>query len=239
MTLSLVIPCYNEAGNIPLIFDRLRETLAARHDVEVILVNNGSTDRSAEVFEGELKCAPDVRFRLAHVPVNQGYGYGILKGLEAATGDVLAWTHADMQTDPKDVLKAYDLWLCAAEAKLVVKGARQNRRSLESFFTFGMQIVAFFALDTWMSDINAQPKLFPRSFYETYVRNDPPFDFSLDLFLLYQAKKHGYRLATVPVHFGKRLYGEAKGGGSWRTRIQLIRRTFAYIFQLRKKLRSR
>lgn len=238
MTLSLVIPCYNEEGNIPLIFNRLRETLGTRQDVEIILVNNGSRDRSADIFASELERAADARFRLANVPVNQGYGYGLLKGLEAASGDVLSWTHADMQTDPGDVLKAYELWLNAGQEKLIVKGARRNRRLMESFFTFGMQMAAFYALGVWMDDINAQPKLFPRSFYESYLRRDPPHDFSLDLYLLYQAKINGYRVAVVPVHFGKRLHGEAKGGGSWRTRIKLIRRTFAYIFQMRCKLRS-
>ena len=236
MKLSIVIPCYNEAGNIPLIFNRLRETLGQHQDVEVLLVNNGSKDNSSTVFAQELSAYNDNRFGVVDVPVNKGYGYGIIQGLEAASGDVLAWTHADMQTDPGDVLKAYHLWLNQSPKNFIVKGKRQNRALLETIFTFGMQLVASLALGVMMDDINAQPKLFSREFYNEYIKGHAPHDFSLDLFLLYQAQKNDWDVETVPVIFAKRMHGEAKGGGSWPTRIKLIRRTFAYIFELRARL---
>lgn len=235
MRLSLVIPCYNESGNIPLLVARLRQTLAGRGDVEVLLVDNGSTDGSAAVFQREL--AGDTLLRLVRVPVNQGYGHGILKGLEVATGDVLAWTHADMQTDPKDVLTAFDLYKSHGGGGVFVKGKRQNRRLLETFFTFGMQVIASAALGVVLDDVNAQPKLFDRRFYVDHVAGQAPHDFSLDLYVLYRARRSGMRIIEVPVIFADRLHGEAKGGGSWKTRIKLIRRTFAYIFQLRDSLR--
>ena len=80
MSLSLVIPCYNEEGNIPLIFARLRSVLGARKDIEVLLVNNGSTDRSADILTAEIQRTNDARLRSVNVPVNQGYGFGILQG---------------------------------------------------------------------------------------------------------------------------------------------------------------
>lgn len=236
MKLSIVIPCYNEEKNIPLIFARLRETLERRDDVEILLVDNGSRDHSAQVFKDELSKTNDARFRLVTVPVNQGYGYGILQGLAAATGEVLSWTHADMQTDPKDVLTAFAVWQTRQPQDLIVKGKRKNRALLETFFTFGMQLVASAALGVILDDINAQPKLFSRCFYEKCLKADAPHDFSLDLFLLYKAQKEGVTVETVPVFFAKRQHGQAKGGGSWKTRIKLIRRTFAYIFELRKTL---
>lgn len=235
MKLSLVIPCYNEAGNIPLLLSRLRQTLAGRDDVEVLLVDNGSTDNSADLFAHHL--AGDTLLRLVRVPVNQGYGNGILQGLAAATGDVLAWTHADMQTDPKDVLTAFDLFRSQGGPEVFIKGKRQNRRLLETFFTFGMQVVASLALGVVLDDVNAQPKLFSRRFYQEHVAGQAPLDFSLDLYVLYRARRSGLPVVEVPVVFAKRLHGEAKGGGSWKTRIKLIRRTFAYIFQLRDTLR--
>lgn len=236
--LSVIIPAYNEEKNIPLIFSRLKETFGARADVEVILVDNGSKDHSASVIADEMKKTGTGFFKITHVPVNQGYGYGILSGLQDASGDVLAWTHADMQTDPLDVLKAFDLYKSTADQKVIVKGKRKNRRLLETVFTFGMQLVASLALKTALDDINAQPKLFSRSFYERFLQQSAPHDFSLDLYLLYQARRHGYRVLDVPVFFAKRLHGEAKGGGSWKTRIKLIKRTFAYIFELKKKVDS-
>lgn len=233
--ISIVIPCYNEAQNIPLIVHRLREVLADRDDVEVILVDNGSSDDSAALLKAQL--AGDRALRSITVPVNQGYGHGILQGLAAAIGDVLAWTHADMQTDPKDVLTAYDLY-CRQEAggPRIVKGKRRNRAPLETLFTFGMQVIASLALRIHLDDVNAQPKVFSRAFYDRFLKHGAPADFSLDLYLLYAARRSGMVILEVPVHFAKRLHGEAKGGGNWRTRIKLIRRTFTYIFQLRRNL---
>ncbi len=238
MTLSIVIPCYNESGNIPATLARLRETIGDRADVEILLVNNGSTDNSGAIFERELGALADVRFRLVDVPVNKGYGFGILSGLSEAMGDVLAWTHADLQTDPKDVLDAYALFLGSGDDKTIVKGKRMKRAPAEAFFTFGMQMISSAALGVGVDDVNAQPKLFPRAFWERYLMSGAPDDFSLDLYLLYRARVDGWHILTIPVIFAKRLHGEAKGGGSWKTRKKLIARTFAYIFELRRKVKA-
>lgn len=238
-TLSIVVPCYNESGNIPLIFKRLRETLGERTDVEVILVDNGSRDDSVAVFAQQMAAADDLRFRVVTVPLNQGYGHGITQGLATARGDVLAWTHADMQTDPKDVLTAFDLYRGLPPGHRIVKGKRRHRRPLEVVFTFGMQVVASLALGVALDDVNAQPKLFSRAFYDSHIKDGAPADFSLDLYLLYQARKNGFEIVTIPVDFSKRQHGEAKGGGSWKTRIKLIRRTYAYIFQMRRTIITR
>jgi dTDP-glucose pyrophosphorylase len=132
--LSLVIPCYNENENLPLIFKKL-ENFKNNSQVEVILVNNGSTDASAQTLNELLKNYP---FKLVTVPVNQGYGFGILEGLKAATGTHLGWTHADMQTDPQDVLIAFEKALQTPGS--LVKGRRKNRNLIDAFFTLGMEL---------------------------------------------------------------------------------------------------
>ena len=235
MLLSIIIPCYNEEKNIPLIFERISETVEDRKDIEIILVDNGSTDNSKMVFEAELQKMNSSLFNVLTIENNQGYGHGILEGLKKANGETLAWTHADMQTDPNDVLIAYDLFLKNNE-NVFIKGKRRKRKLLESLFTFGMQLVALFALKTYIDDINAQPKLFSKDFYSKHINTGAPIDFSLDLFALFMAKKNGIDVLQIPVYFGKRMHGEAKGGGSWKTRIKLIKRTFSYIFELKKLL---
>jgi hypothetical protein len=68
--------------------------------------------------------------------------------------------------------------------------------------------------------------------------DDAPWDFSLDLYVLYLAQSRGLKLIEQPVEFGARLHGEAKGGGSLRGKLRLTRRTLDYIFALRRRLRA-
>ena len=63
-------------------------------------------------------------------------------------------------------------------------------------------------------------------------------DFSLDLYVLFLARRLGWQELEMPVHFGRRLHGEAKGGGTFRGKIKLVRRTLTYIFALRRDLRA-
>src|SRR5262245_64860634 len=106
MRTSLVIPCYNESAGLPSLVKRCREVVR-NIDGEIVLVDNRSTDATPSVLPELLKTAPGCR--LISVEKNQGYGHGILSGLAAANGDILAWTHADMQTDPMDLVAALQL----------------------------------------------------------------------------------------------------------------------------------
>ena len=230
------MPFYNEEDNIPLIITELKKITDTRVGIEIILVNNGSTDNSKKIFQEELKKIDDAFFKVVNISKNEGYGHGILAGLVKANGKLLSWTHADMQTDPLDVVKALDLYKSSKESRLIIKGKRKNRKLSESFFTFGMQMAVFFLLKTYLDDINAQPKLFSKDFYDKYIKNMAPKDFSLDLYLVHQAKINKYKILEIPVYFKDRIHGEAKGGGSLKTRIELIIRTFKYILEVRKKI---
>ena len=236
--LSIVLPCYNESGNIINIFERFREILKDRSDVEVLMVNNGSSDNTSEIMAEELKKPENSFAKVVDVKVNKGYGFGIMSGVNAAGGEYIAWTHADMQTDPKDVLAALDLiQQFPADAKVLIKGRRIARNILDTFFTFGMSIISSIALSTKLYDINAQPKLFHKSFLQKL--DNPPDDFSLDLYLLYMARRLEYEIKEVKVNFAERLHGEAKGGGTLKGKFKLIKRTWSYIFKLKKELKAK
>ncbi|MGL4524481.1 MAG: glycosyltransferase family 2 protein [Spirochaetia bacterium] len=236
---SLVIPCYNEAENLPLMISRLKEIFASQRDFECILVNNGSTDNTNEVMDNILSKESIDWMKVIHVAKNEGYGYGILKGLEATEGELLGWTHADMQTDPHDVLKAFEIYQYSDNKEILVKGYRKNRKLMDSLFSFGMQCMVWAVLRVFVTEINAQPKVFSRNFYLKYIKDHAPYDFSLDLYLLYQGKKNRVPILSFPVYFTKRQYGEAKGGGgSWKNRIKLIKRTLSYIFMLRHQIKE-
>lgn len=230
--LSIIVPCYNEEKNIPLIVQRLEEVFPSNKNIELVLVDNGSTDNSNKVMQELSKRYSYIN--IVKIEKNIGYGFGILSGLKEARGDVLAWTHADMQTDLNDVIVAYSEYIKYNDTNVFVKGNRQKREIIEWFFSFGMGIIASLVLREKLYDINAQPKLFSREFYRKYM-NNAPYDFSLDLYALYFAKKN-CKIVEVPVYFNQRMHGESKGGGNSKNRIKLIKRTLSYILQLRKKI---
>lgn len=231
MKFSLVIPCYNEAANLPLLLERCRE-VASREGVEVILVDNGSTDGSPAVLAELLPRYPGCRS--VRVDVNQGYGFGILAGLRAAGGSILGWTHADMQTDPQDALRALALFEQHGEA-IFVKGRRYGRPLADVLFTVGMSAFETVLLAKPLWDINAQPTLFSRAFFDTW--SDAPHDFSLDLYAYYRARKAGLAVHRFPVRFGERAHGVSHWNVNWAAKRKFIRRTVDFSLQLKSSLK--
>lgn len=229
MKLSLVIPCYNEADNLPLLLGRCAE-VARKDEIEVILVDNGSTDATPSVLTSLLPQYPGIRS--VRVDVNQGYGYGILAGLRAATGEILAWTHADMQTDPTDVLRGL-LFFEQHGASIFVKGRRYGRPLSDVFFTAGMSVFETLLMGCRLWDINAQPTMFSRVFFETW--QNPPHDFSLDLYAYYEARRQKLSVYRFPVRFGERAHGTSHWNVNWKAKWKFIKRTLQYSFQLKKR----
>lgn len=230
MKLSLVIPCFNEEANLPLLLERCKE-LAVTPDVEVVLVDNGSTDSTTEVLENLLPKYPGCRS--IRVEKNQGYGFGILSGLKAAKGEILGWTHADMQTDPQDALFGLEIFEKHGD-EIFVKGRRYGRPFMDVLFTVGMSIFETVFLARPMWDINAQPTMFSRNFFESWT--DPPDDFSLDLYAYYQAQRCGLKVYRFPVRFGERAHGVSHWNVNWAAKRKFIRRTVDFSLQLKKKI---
>ncbi len=231
--LSIIIPCYNEAKNIPLILEKFNSVIS-RDDIEVILVDNGSTDNSSEVLRELL---PKFSFaRTVKVEINQGYGFGILSGLKDANGEYIGWTHADMQTDPSDVIKALSIIEQSNESKIFVKGTRKGRPIFDVFFTFGMGCFETLLLRTFLWDINAQPNIFSRELFDNW--QNAPYDFALDLFALYEAKKKGYKIIRFPVVFPPRIYGKSHWNTGIVAKWKFIKRTIDFSFKLTKKLKK-
>jgi hypothetical protein len=87
---------------------------------------------------------------------------------------------------------------------------------------------------TGLFDINAQPTIFSRDFFNTW--KNPPHDFSLDLFAYVQAKKQGLAVKRFPVVFGKRAFGVSHWNINWASKKKFIVRTLQYSFELKKLL---
>lgn len=230
--LSVVVPCYNEEKNIPLLVKRWTEVRDPKIESELILVDNGSTDGSAEV----LKKMNKKGIRSVNVEKNIGYGFGIWSGLKAAKGDIICWTHADLQTDLKDTLRGYRIINGSKDPKKTyVKGKRYGRPLMDRLFTSGMSIFETVILGKVLYDINAQPNIFHRSFLDRI--GEPPKDFSFDLYFYYMAKRKRYNMIRFPVNFSQRIHGKS----SWNTGLgqkwKFIKRTISFTMKLKKRLR--
>ena len=227
---SIIVPCYNEEENIPLVLERFREVLRGTI-IEVIMVDNGSTDGSAEVLK---RLLPEYPFaRTVRVEVNQGYGYGVLQGLRAAKGEYIGWMHADMQTDPGDAVKAFRLAKRRSGEAVFVKGRRQGRPLFDEVFTKGMSFFESVLFGKHLYDINAQPNVFPRSFFEEW--ENPPYDFSLDLYAYYMAKQRNMPVVRFPVQFPERVHGSSKWNtDGLRSKWKFIKRTVKFSIQLKR-----
>ncbi len=230
MLLSLIIPCFNESASLPQLLENCK-ALLLNNNVEVIIVDNGSTDGSDVVLNNLLCQYPGVRS--VRVEENQGYGFGILCGLRAATGDILGWTHADLQTDPQDALRGLAFFEQYG-SNIFVKGRRYGRPLGDVAFTIGMSVFETMLLGKPLWDINAQPTLFSRTFFESW--REPPHDFSLDLFAYYMARKIGLAVHRFPVRFGERSHGVSHWNVNWAAKRKFIRRTVDFSLQLKKGL---
>ncbi len=233
MEMTIVIPCYNEAENIPILLERFSNAIKDRN-IKVILVNNGSNDNTKEVLN---KLIPQYCFAdTVLVEVNQGYGYGIKKGLEQCTSDYVGWTHADLQTDPKDVVKAYDIISKYKSEKIYVKGFRRNRPLFDRAFTNGMSLIEGAIFKKKLIDINAQPNIFPLAFFKCWT--DAPDDFSLDLFSYYMAEKLGLKVIRYNVLFPERIHGQSKWNtDGLKSKWKFIKRTMCYSIQLKRMIK--
>lgn len=223
--LSVIVPCYNEERNLPLLASRFSKALRGIK-AELVLVNNGSTDNSQYVLEKLMK-----KYRFVKCVVirkNIGYGHGIMMGLKHAKGSVLAYTHADMQCDPFDVRKAYELFQKARNKKILVKGSRKGRFSV---LTAGFHTLAALMFLRKYDDINGQPKVFHKKLLDEFRK--PPLGFQFDFYIQHKALDNGCTIASFPVKFTKRKYGYSKWAASSVSKAKNISRFLGYMIKLR------
>lgn len=233
--LSIVVPCYNEEKNIPIIASAFATEIKNKK-IELILVNNGSTDGSEKVLKGLEKKYSFLK--IVKVERNIGYGFGILSGLRNANGEFLAWTHADLQTPPSDVLKGYEVIKMQKSPKhTFVKGTRRKRKVLDGFLSFGMSVFCTLVLGKWLHDINAQPSVFHKSFLKKM--HNPPNDFSFDLYSLYLAKKNRFLVIRFKVDFLERIHGHSSWNRGIEAKLKIIKRTIDFTLKLRRSLNDK
>ena len=228
---EIVIPCFNEEKNLESLFEQCKlNSIASDSTIRFVIVENGSTDRSVEIIDNFRKNDSSIRFVM--LDKNMGYGGGILAGLRSSKASLLGWTHADLQTPLRDCVTGVRLLVSGYD---FVKGERQNRSIGDKFFSVGMGIFESLVFRHYLYEINAQPTLFKRSFHGTW--ENPPSDFSLDLYALVLAMKNNAKIQRFPVFFHPRIYGNSKWNMGIYSRIRFILRTLHFSFGLRRSLR--
>ncbi len=228
---SLVVPCYNEERNLRPLLEAFKAALNGE-DLELIIVDNGSTDGTRPELDLLLPMYPFARS--VRTEPNRGYGAGILKGLDAAAGEYVGWTHGDLQSPPAAALKAVALAGRTGGDRFLIKGLRRGRPLGDRFFTAAMALFESLLFGANLCDINGQPTLFHRSLLETWA--SPPQDFSLDLYASVTALKAGFGV----IRFGVENAPRERGASSWNkglgSRLALAARTIAASLKIRAAL---
>tara|TARA_B100000949_G_scaffold29040_2_gene22249 strand:+ start:780 stop:1478 length:699 start_codon:yes stop_codon:yes gene_type:complete len=231
INLSIVIPCFNEAKSLPKLVKDFSKKLK-RRDVELILVNNGSNDLSETIL---LNLKKNYNFlKTIRLKKNNGYGNGVLQGLKKAKGQYISWTHADLQTDPYDVIIGFEKFKKELSPKIFIKGNRLGRPFKDVVFTIGMSIFETILLKNFFWDVNAQPNIFHKNFFNMLEKI--PLDFSFDLFFYFNAKKKNLKILRFPVKYPQRKFGISHWNTDFKNKMKFIKRTIKYSFQLKKEL---
>ena len=231
INLSIVIPCFNEAKSLPKLVKDFSKKLK-RKDVELILVNNGSNDSSETIL---LNLKKNYNFlKTIRLKKNNGYGNGILQGLKKAKGRYMSWTHADLQTDPYDAITGFEKFKKELSPKIFIKGSRLGRPLKDVVFTVGMSMFETILLKKIFWDVNAQPNIFHKNFFNMLEKI--PLDFSFDLFFYFNAKKKKLKILRFPVKYPRRKFGVSHWNTDFKNKMKFIKRTIKYSFQLKKEL---
>jgi len=159
--LSIVIPAYNEAEHLEAVVTEMEHVFNAAHlNYEILIVNNGSRDRTDEVIQ-QLR-ARNTRVSSVSLHENQSYGGGILAGLAKVKGTVIGWVHADGQANPDDIVRLYKGM--QTSGKQISKAVRAVRHESPWRKVQGRIWYVLFQLLYWSPyrDVNATPKLLTR-----------------------------------------------------------------------------
>ena len=204
--LSVVIPVYNEEDNLPHLWPELLAVLEPLGlAFEILFVDDGSRDRSAELIRGFSDIDP--RVRLVRLKANAGETAATDAGFKAARGRLIVTMDADLQNDPHDIpalLSHLDRWDA-------VTGWRVNRGDGDSFVRRASSRIANRARN-WLSDESIQDSGCTfRAFRRECLRGLVLYR-GLHRFIPTLLKMRGYRVIEVPVRNRPRQFGQSKYG---------------------------
>lgn len=217
LDLSIVIPVFNEEGNIETLHGELSAALGEiGRDYEVIAINDGSEDGSYELLNAVQ--ARDPRWHVIHFRRNFGQTAAIAAGFDAARGEIVITIDADLQNDPRDIkllLEKFD------EGYDIVSGWRQDRKEPFLLRRLPSSIANF--LISRSTGIKLHDYGCTLKAYHFDVAKGVQLYGELHRFIPALARQMGVRVAEAPVKDRARKWGSSKYG---------ISRTFKVVLDL-------
>ncbi|GAC1612025.1 MAG: glycosyltransferase family 2 protein [Mycobacteriales bacterium] len=218
MKLSILVPVYNEAATVAR---ALEQVLAVSYpcEVELVVVNDGSSDGSQEVLQG---LSSDPRMVLLNHPANRGKGAAIRTAAGAATGDYMIICDADLEYDPAEIPQL--LAPVLAGDATVVYGTRTfgSHTAFSFWYVLGNKAVTMFAnvvYDCWISDLETCFKLLPLTLYRSLdVR---AAGFGMEAEVTGKLLARGIRPYEVPISYRARSRDEGKKL-TWRDGVEAL-----------------
>jgi glycosyltransferase involved in cell wall biosynthesis len=231
--LTFFFPAFNEEENVAETVRRALDEIGPLVDgsIEVLVVDDGSTDRTPELADGLAAADPRVRVHHQH---NRGYGGALRAGFDDARGELIGFSDGDLQFDLREFSRLLDRLADASKPVDAVIGWRMKRRDPPHRIfiakTYNAIVSVLFGLR--VRDIDCAMKVFRREVFDGLrLTTDSPF---LSAELLIKLRARGERMAQVGVTHYPRAAGTNTGAS-----FRKILRTFRDIFLLRWALWTR
>ena len=228
MDVTVVLPVYNEKGHLRTEVERISAALeASEYSWEIVVVDDGSDDGSAEQIEELARSRPEIRtIRFGR---NRGVGAARKAGTASAKGDVVVWTDVDM-TYPNDeiprIVKELDGFDHVVGARRTEEGTLRFARVPAKWF---IRKLASYLTDTDIKDLNSGLRAFRRDVAMQYVHHLPA-GFSCVTTLTMSFLSNGYSVKYVPIDYFPRA-GTSKfhwWKDTKRYLLQVVRMTLSY-----------
>jgi glycosyltransferase involved in cell wall biosynthesis len=225
--LSVFFPCYNEEKNVQKTVDKALPIIQKiAKNWEIILINDGSKDKTGEILQKiQAKYPQNIRI-VTHNP-NRGYGGAFKSGLYAASYQWIAFTDADGQFDFNDI---YGLVEKQQKTKADMVIGYYLGRKVSFFRIWGSkvwQLAVFILFGLKVTDIDCGFKLMSKKVVDTIPRLESERGPFITSEFLIKAKKSNFKIEEVGVHHFARLEGEATG-----TKLNVVLAGFKDLFRL-------